>query len=322
MSARSRWASRASFADEAPEDGRALALLTTGAMRARRRPFAILFVYAFQATCALAVAWPMTALVRRAYGAHPDGDALLFEPGGLDLLAMLVELLPARSALVPPLVLGVAFAAVVGLVPLAALIASLMCARRDRTAPRILDVLPIAFRSFGPFAVLLALTLLVRVAVVGVGFGFGALVTAGTERSLGDARAAQLGAAATVLMVALALAVNAAEDVARAAIVRFRVGALPSIRIAAFVLRGAGLRLLWEWAWRGIAGLLLVAMAASLATRLGGRGGATLAFLFVVHQAVVLARVALRASWLAAALRAIDSQPEVAEVDGERFGLP
>jgi hypothetical protein len=39
---------------------------------------------------------------------------------------------------------------------------------------------------------------------------------------------------------------------------------------------------------------------------MGGRGGAELALLALLHQAVVASRVALRASWLGVALRTVD----------------
>jgi hypothetical protein len=39
---------------------------------------------------------------------------------------------------------------------------------------------------------------------------------------------------------------------------------------------------------------------------MGGRGGLTLLLLALLHQAVVVARVSLRASWLGLALRAVD----------------
>jgi hypothetical protein len=46
---------------------------------------------------------------------------------------------------------------------------------------------------------------------------------------------------------------------------------------------------------------------ALLSNRIGGRGGAALVTLFVLHQLVVGARVALRASWMARAMRAVDA---------------
>ena len=47
-------------------------------------------------------------------------------------------------------------------------------------------------------------------------------------------------------------------------------------------------------------------IGAMVAGRLGGRDGAALVVLTVVHQLVLLSRAALRASWLAKALRAVD----------------
>jgi hypothetical protein len=49
-----------------------------------------------------------------------------------------------------------------------------------------------------------------------------------------------------------------------------------------------------------------VAVGALVAARLGGRGGGALVALLLVHQLVLFARVALRASWLAKAARAVD----------------
>ena len=43
-----------------------------------------------------------------------------------------------------------------------------------------------------------------------------------------------------------------------------------------------------------------------MAGKLGGHGGFDLVFLFVLHQSVIVVRVALRTSWLARALRAVD----------------
>jgi hypothetical protein len=56
------------------------------------------------------------------------------------------------------------------------------------------------------------------------------------------------------------------------------------------------------WAGRAAVGIALIATGFVAAGALGGRGGAALTGLFLVHQAVVLGRVALRASWMARAL--------------------
>jgi hypothetical protein len=48
-----------------------------------------------------------------------------------------------------------------------------------------------------------------------------------------------------------------------------------------------------------------------VADRVGGRGGFALFFLFVIHQLAIGTRVALRASWLARALRDVDQAHRV-----------
>jgi hypothetical protein len=45
---------------------------------------------------------------------------------------------------------------------------------------------------------------------------------------------------------------------------------------------------------------------AAVATRIGGRGGLPLFLLAILHQGVVLSRVAIHLSWLASALRSVD----------------
>jgi hypothetical protein len=77
--------------------------------------------------------------------------------------------------------------------------------------------------------------------------------------------------------------------------------------LGARTFRLAPAALAWSWAWRALASLAPIVAAAWAADRLGGRGGAALFALLVLHQAVVLARVGLRASWLARALRAVDA---------------
>ena len=67
------------------------------------------------------------------------------------------------------------------------------------------------------------------------------------------------------------------------------------------------LAVFWSWAWRALVGVLLLGGSALASARLGGRPGVALAVLAVLHQLLVLVRVALRTSWLARALRAVDA---------------
>jgi hypothetical protein len=104
-------------------------------------------------------------------------------------------------------------------------------------------------------------------------------------------------------------------DLARAAIVR-DAGLTPAAALCppggTLLVRGARtalrasrralLRAVGAWAWRAALGLALLGAGAAAAQALGGRGGWALAGLWLIHQGVVLGRVALRASWLARAL--------------------
>ena len=73
------------------------------------------------------------------------------------------------------------------------------------------------------------------------------------------------------------------------------------LRVALCVARHGMVKATLAWAGRVVVGAALVAIGYVAAQVLGGLGGAALMLLFVVHQAVILGRVALRASWLARA---------------------
>jgi hypothetical protein len=77
------------------------------------------------------------------------------------------------------------------------------------------------------------------------------------------------------------------------------------------VVRRGAVAVVWSWAWRGGVGAALLVVGSVVAERFGGQGGGALVALAVVHQSIVVARVALRASWLAKALRAVDNAHRV-----------
>ena len=77
---------------------------------------------------------------------------------------------------------------------------------------------------------------------------------------------------------------------------------LRGVRVALSTSRASLGRATLGWTGRAVVGLALLAIGYVAADELGGRGGLSLALLFGIHQAVVLGRVALRASWMARAL--------------------
>jgi hypothetical protein len=289
---------------DAPHDE--LVLLANDSMRARRRPLAIFMLWAWQTLLAIAVAWPMAAAVASWYGKHPSGDAPLWRPGGLPLIDLVFD---ARGARMETLTLAGIVLLVAGfadLVPLGALFASVAYVTRDRRAPPMREALARAAAAFPTFALLFATASLGEGLLAGLAFF---VATAGSEsmaERFGDARADETAWILALVILAVVGVVGVAHDLARAAAIRFRVRALRSWRLAFNALKRAPASTLWSWAWRALAGWAPVGVAAAVAARFAGRGGRALVALFIVHQLVLVGRVAFRASWLANALRTVD----------------
>jgi hypothetical protein len=123
---------------------------------------------------------------------------------------------------------------------------------------------------------------------------------------LGEAHAQMLAIAIGAVALVPACAIGVVHDLARAAVVRLQLGTLAAWIAGYRSFRAAPIGLAWSWGWRALASLAPVGVVALLADRLSWRGGVALVALAVLHQAVVLIRVALRASWLAKALRTVD----------------
>jgi hypothetical protein len=111
-----------------------------------------------------------------------------------------------------------------------------------------------------------------------------------------------------LLFLGAASTIGVLLDLTRAAAVRLGVRALRGLVLGVAAFRHSPVRLWWSWAWRAAAGVAPVIVAAGIANRLGGRGGLALVALALAHQAVAFSRVALHASWLACALRAVDPE--------------
>lgn len=297
----------AAQADDAVARGpRRLVLLANDAMRARRRPATILALWAWQAGLALVLVWPATATVAAFYGKHPEGDAPLWREGGLALMSLGMRAMAAGPALTVHAGVVVLVTLALGVVPTAAAFTSLAFATPDIGPPSLRQVLGRAFATFrASVLVFLALTA-VQILLVVVGATLAESVRDALYYRLGEARSEQVSW--LVLLVALAgvAAVGVGQEVARAAVVRFRLGAGQAILLGVAALRRDPIRLPWSWGWRALASLVPVAFGALVAERLGGRGGGSLLALGAVHQVVALSRVGLRVSWLARAMRAAD----------------
>lgn len=283
-----------------------LLLVSNDAMRARRRPRAILWMWLFQATLALTVAWPAANAVHASYGQHPQGDAALFADGGYALLEWLVREDTTLAALGVTYALASVLSLLLGVFPFIALVASLAYTTADLRAPRLAQLAPYVSRGAWPTLGLVALGTLGSGLVLLLGaIAAGATSSALTAR-FGDARGGQAAVVVFLLFALGAMAVGVVFDLAKVAVVRTRKGALASLATGFRSFRKNAPVLFWSWAWRALVTAVLVGGGALLATRLGGRPGVALFALAALHQLVVVARVAVRASWLARALRAID----------------
>ena len=284
-----------------------LGLLTTDAMRARRHPRALLGLWAWETALAALIGMPLASLARDAFGADPRGDGALWSPGARELLSFATRELHGLNAIAIAAVAVLLAGAVAGLVPMAATMTAIAYATRDRKAAGLIRSVGEGLRQFPAMVLLLVIASISQGILVAVGFAAGSIVEAWTHSGMGEARAQQIEGLLLLVFVAAVGAIGVAHDLARAAVVRFKVSGGRGLMLGARTFRLAPIALSWSWAWRSLASLAPIVAAAWAAERLGGRGGLALGALLVLHQAVVLARVGLRTSWLARALRAVDT---------------
>lgn len=286
--------------------------LEPSAIRARRRPGLVAILYLHRLVASVVVAAPVAATVSLIVSRDPRGDLLLWQPGGVWLLE--VARLLRTSAMAFAAVGGVAalLAAAVGLVPLAVLLAGL-----GRRGPLSLAwLLGRAGAHLGTLATLFGLAL----AAQGLVLAIVVLATESVAMTM-QARPAVdvLRAVGWALALALVAAAGVVHDLARAAAVGADCDLYAALTRAVDVAAAAPVRLLAAYAWRGALSLCALALAAWLAARVGVATRGALVTTAVVHQAGVVLAVALRASWLAAALRAVVPAAASAdrdEVDG------
>ncbi len=308
-------------------------------IRARTRPAAVLLVYGVEVVSALVVATPAHAWAQRAWGAHPEGDALLFRASGRELVAWVSQTDTGMSVTARTTIVLFFLGALLMQLPLGALLASLAFsndppADRDvegasgrRRQLRLVDALRAGVVTFVPLIGVLAFGTLAVGIVVAIGVATSSAIGHAFTPRFGDARAFQLTLFVLVFFVAAAATLAVAADLIRVAIARecgmawgahARIGVWTVMRTAtksAFrTLRGSVARTVFAWSWRFALGVGLVGVGASAALALGGRGGGALVALVVIHQVVILGRVALRASWLADATRQVARATDQSEI--------
>jgi hypothetical protein len=311
-----------------------IAPVDAAAIRARKRPIAVAMVFVAELAWAFVMASPAHAWASRVWGSHPAGDGVLWDPGGRHLLVWLGQNDAGLGVTVRTTLLLLFVGAVLMQIPLGALLVSLAFSRA-RSAPLDEDELPgapaagvpppatslgwmtavrVGLGAFLPLAGLLVLGSLIGVILIAIGSLASSAVDHGLAASMGDARSFVFRMVTLALFVGLAALFGVVIDLARAAVAReagvaAANGSSPAgwsmmlrgVRVALVTARRGLRRAAGAWAWRAALGFGLIAVGYAASHFLGGRGGFALTALFVVHQAVVLGRVALRASWLARA---------------------
>jgi hypothetical protein len=138
----------------------------------------------------------------------------------------------------------------------------------------------------------------------------GLLATDGIPASMArpiPTTAAQLGL--WLLIGLVAGAVGGVSDVAKAALVRNDAGLAAALRHALTSARRSPLAACWGWLPYGSLFVLAWLLAAQVTSTLdvSASGSWRVSAVFIVHQVVSLASVALRAAWYARALRLVAS---------------
>lgn len=279
-------------------------------IRARERPRAIILVYLWELAWALLVAAPLHAWAKRSWGAHPDGDAVLFRAGARELSAWVGSADEAGSVVVRMTFLLLLVGTIIGQVPLAALVAALI--RRIRAT----QALSIGVRAWIPLIGVLVLATFVELLVVGGGMFAATAADHALRDRMGDARAFGVRLAVLAFFFLVAALVGIVADLARVSVARDVAEQDPdaeprsglavlrsSLRIAFSTMRHRFGSAFMGWTWRTVVGAMLLGLAWTIGSMVGGRGGIVLLLLFLLHQGIVFVRTALRASWLAHALR-------------------
>jgi hypothetical protein len=292
-----------------------LRLLEPGEIRARRRPRAVFFVWAWELACALFVATPIHAWAKAAFGARPDGDAVVFRPGGHELVSWLGQGGPTLAVVVRTALVSLVVFGVLGQIVTGALVASLATGiGRSGRAPSTTFALRAGTSSFFPLLGVGVIASAVEGFIVGIGLFASSAVARALESSLGDARSFTARVFVLGLFVVAALVVGVIADLARVTIARDVAGTTAALISTRPLMRDAATsalatarralgRAFLAWGWRAAASLALVWLGALAGDLVGARAGGALWLLFAFHQLVVFLRAGLRASWLANALR-------------------
>jgi hypothetical protein len=231
---------------------------------------------------------------------RPEGDRALFEGGGY----LLAELLRLRGGELEALARGLLPMFAVGLLLTAGGNAALLVGLNQQGRLRLRELLSRASERLPALVVLGAGTALAQ----GLLLLVGAMLVAALPEPLAQPVAATSAQAVLWLLVAIAVgALGGFSDVAKASLVRHESRLADSLSRALKCLRHLPIRATFGWVPSALALLAVAVIAAKLTERcdVSQAGGWRLLLVFTLHQGVIVAAVALRATWFARALRLV-----------------
>ena len=276
-----------------------MSTLGPGEIQARRRPFVVLSIAGLRLVCGFCLAFPLASLIGASgIGQRGEGDRALFEGGGYLLLEVVrlqgPELMAAVRGLIPLFGVGLLLTALCN----AALLVTL--SKRGRLDLR--DVLAAALERWPGLLVIGAGTGLGQALL----FGVGAAVVAAVPDSMSKPVATSVGQLGAWLVVAaLAGALGGFSDVSKACFVRNDAKLTTALAQGFVCAVRRPLSACFGWLPYAFlfGGAVLAAAQLTEALDVSQPGAWRIALVWLLHEAVVVISVALRATWFARALR-------------------
>jgi hypothetical protein len=264
----------------------------------KRRTWMILLDFALRSVLGLLVALPLVATIAGTeIGRFPEGDRLLFAPGGVYLAEVTRLLVPVLPPLLTSSLLTTLAFSLLLVVPHSALLVALS---ETEETPRL------AFwgRALSRAPTLLAVTAVALLAELAVLLVFAGLAGA-VGRAVAQERSSDLAAATVLLLgVVLAAGVGLLRDLGRAAAVVRDLDGPEALRQGIRTLAAHAGRAIAAWLGPALLSAIVIAAAALFAGALdvsrpeAWRSGSIL----VVHQAAACALAWCRALWLSSSL--------------------
>ncbi len=268
-----------------------------------RRPGLVLAYAVYLLVAGFAVAAPWSTVIHGTVAGYPRGDAELFDRGSV----MLLEALRLARFGGPAATTASAFALVVagalGLLPFAALIAGL--GREGRVRAPFLAAR--AVRPIGTLTLLWGLGFAAEAIVGGLVGVLGIKLIGALHLAARSEAIAHVVLGVVGLLFLLPVAV--ARDLAAVSAVNDETRFYTSSSRAVRVLRRAFGRALGAYLVRALLALAILLAALALPSLLRGPDAPPgVAIPFAIHQLAVVLAIFLRASWLASAIRLLDSR--------------